>query len=71
MGHAYRTNPPALIAPFEYTSMPLAVIYGLVFFGTFPDAQGWVGIALITAGVGFVTQGPAYTPPAASAPEGR
>ena len=34
MGHAYRTNPPGLIAPFEYTSMPLAVIYGLVFFGT-------------------------------------
>jgi drug/metabolite transporter (DMT)-like permease len=23
----------------------------------------WAGIALITAGVGFVTQGPAYTPP--------
>jgi drug/metabolite transporter (DMT)-like permease len=22
----------------------------------------WAGIALITAGVGFVTQGPAYTP---------
>jgi drug/metabolite transporter (DMT)-like permease len=47
LGHAYRTNPPALIAPFEYTSMPLAVIYGLLFFGTFPDAQGWIGIALI------------------------
>ncbi|MBC7480040.1 MAG: DMT family transporter, partial [Pseudorhodobacter sp.] len=54
MGHAYRTNPPALIAPFEYTSMPLAVIYGLVFFGTFPDAQGWVGIALIV-GAGLYT----------------
>jgi len=23
----------------------------------------WLGIALITAGVGFVTRGPAYTPP--------
>ena len=54
MGHAYRTNPPALIAPFEYTSMPLAVVYGLVFFGTFPDAQGWVGIALIV-GAGLYT----------------
>ncbi len=31
----------------------------------------WVGIALITAGVGFVTQGPAYTPPAAAASERR
>ncbi len=47
MGHAYRTNPPALVAPFEYTSMPLAVINGLLFFGTFPDLQGWIGIALI------------------------
>lgn len=54
MGHAYRINPPALIAPFEYTSMPLAVIYGLVFFGTFPDAQGWIGIALII-GAGLYT----------------
>ena len=26
----------------------------------------WLGIALITAGVGFVTQGPAYTPRATS-----
>ncbi len=54
MGHAYRTNPPALIAPFEYTSMPLAVIYGLVFFGTFPDLRGWIGIALII-GAGLYT----------------
>lgn len=54
MSHAYRTNPPALIAPFEYISMPLAVTYGLVFFGTFPDAQGWIGIALII-GAGLYT----------------
>ena len=26
------------------------------------SAARWLGIALITAGVGFVTQGPAYTP---------
>jgi len=26
------------------------------------SASRWFGIALITAGVGFVTQGPAYTP---------
>ena len=54
MGHAYRTNPPGLIAPFEYTSMPLAVIWGLAFFGTFPDLQGWIGIALII-GAGLYT----------------
>ena len=54
LGHAYRTNPPGLIAPFEYTAMPLAVIYGLLFFGTFPDRQGWIGIALIV-GAGLYT----------------
>ena len=27
------------------------------------SAARWIGIALITAGVGFVTRGPAYTPP--------
>jgi drug/metabolite transporter (DMT)-like permease len=54
LGHAYRTNPPALVAPFEYTSMPLAVINGVVFFGTFPDARGWLGIVLIV-GAGLYT----------------
>jgi drug/metabolite transporter (DMT)-like permease len=43
-----------LVAPFEYTSMPLAVIWGLIFFGTFPDLQGWIGIALII-GAGLYT----------------
>jgi drug/metabolite transporter (DMT)-like permease len=28
----------------------------------------WLGIALITAGVGFVTRGPAYTPRNSAAP---
>src|SRR5271168_1538499 len=30
------------------------------------STERWLGIALITAGVGFVTQGPAYTPPHAA-----
>lgn len=54
MSQAYRMNEAALVAPFEYTSMPLAVIWGLLFFGTFPDLQGWVGIALII-GAGLYT----------------
>lgn len=54
MAQAYRMNETALVAPFEYTSMPLAVIWGLVFFGTFPDLQGWIGIALII-GAGLYT----------------
>ncbi|MBL9075596.1 DMT family transporter [Tabrizicola sp.] len=44
---AYRTTEAGLIAPFEYVGMPLAILWGLVVFGTFPDAVSWVGIALI------------------------
>ncbi|MCU0903801.1 MAG: DMT family transporter [Tabrizicola sp.] len=44
---AYRTTEAGLIAPFEYVGMPMAILWGLVVFGTFPDAVSWVGIALI------------------------
>jgi drug/metabolite transporter (DMT)-like permease len=44
---AYRTTEAGLIAPFEYVGMPLAILWGLVVFGTCPDAVSWVGIALI------------------------
>ncbi|MFN3577545.1 MAG: DMT family transporter [Tabrizicola sp.] len=44
---AYRTTEAGLIAPFEYVGMPLAIFWGLVVFGTFPDLVSWVGIALI------------------------
>jgi drug/metabolite transporter (DMT)-like permease len=44
---AYRTAEAGLIAPFEYVGMPTAIFWGIVIFGTFPDATAWVGIALI------------------------
>jgi drug/metabolite transporter (DMT)-like permease len=44
---AYRTTEAGLIAPFEYVGMPLAIFWGLVVFGTFPDLVSWAGIALI------------------------
>lgn len=44
---AYRTVEAGLIAPFEYVGMPMAILWGLLIFGTFPDATGWAGIALI------------------------
>lgn len=44
---AYRTAEAGLIAPFEYVGMPLAIFWGVMIFGTFPDATAWVGIALI------------------------
>jgi drug/metabolite transporter (DMT)-like permease len=44
---AYRTAEAGLIAPFEYVGMPAAILWGMLIFGTFPDATAWVGIALI------------------------
>ncbi len=44
---AYRTSEAGLIAPFEYVGMPMAILWGLLVFGTFPDAVAWIGIALI------------------------
>lgn len=44
---AYRTSEAGLIAPFEYVGMPMAILWGLLVFGTFPDAVSWIGIALI------------------------
>jgi drug/metabolite transporter (DMT)-like permease len=44
---AYRTTEAGLIAPFEYVGMPMAILWGLLVFGTFPDAVSWLGIALI------------------------
>ena len=54
ISQAYRMNETALVAPFEYTSMPLGILWGVLFFGTFPDLQGWIGIVLII-GAGLYT----------------
>lgn len=54
MSQAYRTTEAALIAPFEYIGMPMAILWGFVVFGTLPDATAWAGIALI-CGAGLYT----------------
>jgi drug/metabolite transporter (DMT)-like permease len=54
MSQAYRTTEAALIAPFEYIGMPMAIFWGVVVFGTWPDATAWAGIALI-CGAGLYT----------------
>ena len=54
MSQAYRTTEAALIAPFEYIGMPMAILWGLLFFGTWPDHTAWAGIALI-CGAGLYT----------------
>lgn len=54
MSQAYRTTEAALVAPFEYVGMPMAIFWGVVVFGTWPDQTAWAGIALI-CGAGLYT----------------
>jgi drug/metabolite transporter (DMT)-like permease len=54
IAQAYRLSEAALVAPFEYIGMPMAIFWGAVVFGTVPDATGWLGIALI-CGAGLYT----------------
>lgn len=47
ISQAYRLSEAAFAAPFEYVSMPMAIIWGVTVFGTWPDALAWAGISLI------------------------
>ena len=38
---------PALVAPFEYAAMPVAVALGVLLFGDWPTPLTWLGIALV------------------------
>ncbi len=54
ISQAYRLSEAALIAPFEYLGLVLAIIWGATIFGEWPDAVAWLGIALILAAGLFV-----------------
>ncbi|MDJ0627835.1 MAG: DMT family transporter [Rhodobacter sp.] len=47
ISQAYRISEAAFAAPFEYAAMPLAVLWGVMIFGEWPDAVAWTGILLI------------------------
>lgn len=47
LSQAYRISNAAFVAPFEYVSMPMAIIWGITVFGTWPARSAWLGIALI------------------------
>lgn len=47
LSQAYRSTEAATIAPFEYTALPLAILWGWFIWGDLPDAWVSVGIALI------------------------
>ena len=47
MSQAYRISKPSVLAPFEYVALPMAVTWGVVFFGDWPDLVTCAGMALI------------------------
>ncbi|MEM8649761.1 MAG: DMT family transporter [Pseudomonadota bacterium] len=48
--NAYSNVEAALVAPFEYVALPMAVFWGIIFWGDWPDLYAWAGIALIFSG---------------------
>lgn len=54
ISQAYRLCEAGLAAPFEYTAMPLAILWGVTIWGDWPDATDWTGIALIVGAGLFI-----------------
>ena len=47
--NAYKHAETNFVAPFEYSSMVWAVMFGLLVFNDFPDAYTWIGAAVVIA----------------------
>ena len=47
--NVYSNVEATLIAPFEYVALPMAIFWGIVFWGDWPDLQSWIGITMILA----------------------
>jgi len=54
ISQAYRVAPAATVAPFEYVSLIMAIIYGFVLFSELPDLFTWIGIVMIAGSGLFV-----------------
>lgn len=51
---AYKRASAAVVAPFDYTHMIWAVVYGYLFWGHLPGASTWLGTAVIVASGLFI-----------------
>ncbi len=47
IAEGFRRMPVASVAPFEYSAMIWAVLFGYLFWGELPDAWSWLGTAFI------------------------
>lgn len=54
ISQAYRLAEATAVAPFEYSALPLAIIWGVVIWGDVPDLASMAGILLIVGGGLFV-----------------
>jgi drug/metabolite transporter (DMT)-like permease len=45
--NAYKSAEANFVAPFEYTAMIWAVLYGILVFGDYPDVWTWTGAAVV------------------------
>lgn len=46
---AFQRAPASVVAPFEYTALLWATLFGFLIFGDFPDVYVWLGVAIIVA----------------------
>ena len=47
LSQAYRVADASVVSPFEYVALPLAIMWGYIFWRDVPDAQSMLGIVLI------------------------
>jgi drug/metabolite transporter (DMT)-like permease len=44
---AFTYTPASVLAPFQYTQLVAATLFGVIVFDAFPDGMTWLGIALV------------------------
>ena len=73
IAQAYRHSSASLVAPFEYSTLPLAVFWGYFIWSEFPDIFSFLGILLILSSGVFVAlrEGKLKTEPSAKRVSGR
>lgn len=47
LSQAYLLTPASVVTPFEYSSLPWAILFGFLLWGDVPDLWTWIGLALI------------------------
>src|SRR6201999_3040636 len=51
---ALKLGPATLVAPVDKLSVVLVALFGVIFLGERPSWNGWLGIALLAAGGGYI-----------------